>query len=54
MILQRELRQGTSEFAQRVEVNDQNRLVRDRLFLLKKCIIQGKDSEKEPFLYALH
>ena len=32
------------------------RLVRDRLYLLKACVINGKDvdSAKEPYLYNLH
>jgi hypothetical protein len=53
MMIQRELKKGESEFAKRVEPLDQARLVRDRLFLLKMCVVNKKDSD-EPFLYSLH
>lgn len=56
MLVQRELKRGSSEFAKRVAGDDQGRLVRDRLYLLKACVINGKDvdSIKEPYLYNLH
>lgn len=54
MLVQRELRAGVSDFAKRVTPDDQGRLVRDRLYLLKKCVIAGKDDDKEPYLYNLH
>ena len=54
MLVQRELKAGKSEFAKRVAPEDAARLVRDRLFLLKNCIISGKDTPSEPFLYHLH
>ena len=56
MLVQRELKGGKSEFAKRVAPEDQGRLVRDRLYLLKACVINGKDVEAtaEPYLYALH
>ena len=56
MLVQRELKSGKTEFAKRVAPEDQGRLVRDRLFLLKACVIRGKDmdGQKEPFLYNLH
>ena len=53
MMVQRELKKGESEFAKRVLPEDQARLVRDRLFLLKMCVVNKKDSD-EPFLYSLH
>lgn len=54
MMVQRELKAGASGFAKRVESADAGRLVRDRLFLLKNCVISGKDTHAEPFLYHLH
>jgi len=54
MMVQRELKAGSSDFAKRVESDDAGRLVRDRLFLLKTCIIAGKDTHAEPYLYHLH
>ena len=54
MMVQRELKAATSDFAKRVAPEDAGRLVRDRLFLLKSCIIAGKDTHAEPFLYHLH
>ena len=53
MMVQRELKKGESEFAKRVLPEDQARLVRDRLFLLKICVVNKKDSD-EPYLYSLH
>jgi hypothetical protein len=54
MLVQRELKAGKSDLAKRVAPEDAARLVRDRLFLLKNCIISGKDTPSEPFLYHLH
>jgi hypothetical protein len=54
MLVQRELKAGQTDFAKRVAPEDQGRLVRDRLALLKTCVITGKDEGKEPFLYSLH
>lgn len=56
MLVQRELKAGQTEFAKRVAPEDQGRLVRDRLYLLKQCILAGKDTDaaKEPYLYNLH
>ena len=56
MLVQRELKKGGSDFAKRVATEDQGRLVRDRLYLLKACVINGKDVDvaKEPYLYNLH
>lgn len=56
MLIQREFKAGTSEFAKRVAVEDQGRLVRDRLALLKQCVIAGKDASAsaQPYLYNLH
>ena len=54
MMVQRELKAASSEFAKRVAPEDAGRLVRDRLFLLKSCVIAGKDTPSEPFLYHLH
>jgi hypothetical protein len=55
MVVQRELKAGKSDFAKRVAPEDMGRLVRDRLYLLKACVINGKDvdSAKEPYLYHL-
>ncbi len=56
MLVQRELKAGSTEFAKRVSGDDQARLVRDRLFLLKKCVLTGKDTDAatEPYLYHLN
>ncbi len=56
MLVQREFKAGTSEFAKRVAPEDQGRLVRDRLALLKACVINGKDTPAatQPYLYNLH
>jgi hypothetical protein len=56
MLIQRELKAGTSEFAKRVAADDAARLVRDRLHLLKTCLVNGADADaaKEPYLYNLH
>lgn len=56
MLIQREFKAGQTEFAKRVAPEDQGRLVRDRLYLLKQCVISGKDADagKEPYLYNLH
>jgi hypothetical protein len=56
MLVQRDLKLGASEFAKRIAPEDQNRLVRDRLYLLKKCLLNGKDADakSEPYLYNLH
>lgn len=55
MLVQRELKGNNTEFAKRVAPEDQGRLVRDRLALLKACVINGKDIDgtKEPYLYNL-
>lgn len=56
MLIQREFKAGQSEFAKRVAPEDHGRLVRDRLYLLKQCVLAGKDldSVKEPYMYHLH
>ena len=56
MLIQREFKVGTSAFSQRVSSDDQARLVRDRMYLLKQCVLSGKDTDatKEPYLYHLH
>jgi hypothetical protein len=54
MLVQREFVAGKSEFSKRVAPEDQARLVRDRLYLLKACVLTGKDADKEPYLYNLH
>lgn len=56
MLIQREFKQGTSSFSKRVSADDQARLVRDRLYVLKQCVLAGKDTDagKEPYLYHLH
>ena len=56
MLVQREFKANTSAFAQRVAPEDQARLVRDRMFVLKQCILSGKDADakSEPYLYNLH
>jgi len=55
MLVQREFKAGATDFAKRVAVEDQNRLVRDRLYLLKACILGSKDADAkaEPYLYNL-
>jgi hypothetical protein len=54
MLVQREFKAGSSDFAKRVSQEDQARLVRDRLSLLKACVITGKDTQGEAYLYNLH
>ncbi len=56
MLVQREIKAGTSDFAQRIATEDKGRLVRDRLYLLKQCVIAGKDADatREPYLFNLH
>jgi hypothetical protein len=56
MLVQREIKAGASDFAQRIATEDKGRLVRDRLYLLKQCVIAGKDADstKEPYLFNLH
>ena len=54
MLVQRDFRSGSSEFAKRVAPEDQARLVRDRMFLLKQCLLAGKDDASEAYLYRLH
>lgn len=55
-MVQREFKAGKSEFSKRVAPEDQARLVRDRLYLLKSCVLAGKDASasSEPYLYHLH
>ena len=56
MLVQREFRAGATDFAKRVLPDDRARLVRDRMYVLKACILSGKDADAkaEPYLYALH
>jgi hypothetical protein len=56
MLIQREFKAGSTDFAKRVTSDDQARLVRDRLALLKSCMLTGKDADPkhEPYLYNLH
>lgn len=52
MLVSRELKAGSTEFAKRVAEDDKKRLVRDRFALLKLCI-EGADVQTIPYLYNL-
>jgi hypothetical protein len=43
---------NTSAFAARLAAEDKARLVRERFFLLKACMLHGDDA-KVPYLYHL-
>ena len=65
MLVSRELKAGTSDFAKRVAEEDKRRLVRDAFGKLKMCVIAGgefdagaKDATAKmpnlgPYLYTL-
>ncbi|RYZ54530.1 MAG: hypothetical protein EOP49_04935 [Sphingobacteriales bacterium] len=52
MLVSRDMRGNKTAFSQRVAEEDKARLVRERFFLLKACMVHGEDA-KVPYLYNL-
>lgn len=51
MLASRDMRANSTDFARRVAEDDKSRLVRERFFLLKACMLGHDDTKAYPYLY---